>query len=99
MQCGAERDLKQEDPHSNPSARSELGHVVFKKVYRNDSSAIAETIFLLCGFVMCQAKPGFNTECVTLKKKKSFFFLVFPRLFAIGSGQEQLKFCDKIFPM
>ena len=68
--CGTERGLKQEDPHSNPSTRSVLGHVIFKKVYRNDSSAIAETIFLLYGFVsICQAKPGYNTKCVTLKKK------------------------------
>ena len=50
---------------------------------------------------MCQAKPGFKTECVTLEKKNdiNLNFLVFPRLFAIGSGQEQLKFCDTIFPM
>ena len=48
---------------------------------------------------MCQAKPDFNTECITLKKKNDIRlnFLVFPRLFAIGSSQEQLKFCYKIF--
>jgi len=47
---------------------------------------------------MCQAKPGFNTECITLKKKwRKIEFLLFPRLFAIGSSQEQLKFCYKIF--
>jgi len=49
---------------------------------------------LLC----VKLNPALTLSALLWKKKwRKIEFLLFPRLFAIGSSQEQLKFCYKIF--
>ena len=51
------------------------------EVYRNEASAITEAIFILHGFVMCQAKPGYDTKCISLEKRYKLEFSGVPSAF------------------